>query len=108
MKKLIFGLLLLVSTNHAFAYSSTPITKIDRIFIYGEFVVMAVENGSGNAEGCSNGNFIAFDITTEAGRILYSAALTAFTTSGKTRFGIHGCYTWGGTIPIAYRVELLK
>ena len=108
MKKLIFGLLLLASTNYALAYSSTPITKIDRIFTYGEFAVLSLENGSGTAEGCSSGDFVTFNITTEAGRILYSAALTAFTTNAKVRFGIHECFSWGGTIPKAYRLEMLK
>ncbi len=108
MKKLIFVLLLLASTNYAFGYSSTPVTKINRIFTYGEFAVLALENSAGTAEGCSNNNFVTFDITTAGGRALYSATLTAFTTSAKVRFGIHGCFSWGGTIPKAYRLEMLK
>ena len=108
MKKLIFVLLVLTSTNYALAYSTTVITKIDRIFTYGEFAVLSLENSTGDDEGCSKNDFVTFDITTTGGRTLYSAALTAFTTSAKVRFGVHECFDWGGTIPKAYRLEMLK
>jgi len=108
MKKAVLGLLLAASTNYVLAGAvSSPITKIYRVFTYGNFAVLSIGNGP-NGSGCSNKNFIAFDTTTSGGKALYSSALTAFTTGAQVRFGTNGCVSWGGTVPKAYRIELLK
>lgn len=108
MKKILLALLFLATTNYATAAAVTsPITKISKVYTYGTYTVLAIQNSVAGS-GCSKGNFVAFDITTNAGKALYSSALTAFTTGMQVRFGSNGCVSWGGTIPKVYRLEMIK
>ena len=105
MKKVILGSLILGS--YALAWSTSPVTKISKLYTYPESVVLKIENAFVGS-GCSNGSYVAFDSTTSGGKALFSAALTAYTTGMKVRFGANDCITWGGTIPKIYRIEMIK
>ena len=108
MKKVLLALLFLATTNYATAGAVTsPITKISKIYTYGTYSVLAIQNAVVGS-GCTKGNFVAFNTTTTAGKALYSSSLTAFTTGTKVRFGSNGCVSWGGTIPKVYRLEMIK
>ena len=108
MKKLATIVVLLLSTQSLMAWSTSPITTIERIFTYEEFAVLAIANTTVATEGCADNNFVAFDTTTSGGKALYSSALTAFTTGGQVRFGHHTCVDWSGGVPKVYRIEMLK
>jgi len=109
MKKVLLALLFLATTNYATAGAvSSPITKINRIFTYGTSAVLSIENAVTSSSGCSQNKFVSINISTNAGKALYSSALTAFTTGTKVRFGSNGCVSWGGTIPKVYRLEMIK
>lgn len=107
MKKISLIALLLLATQSLMAWSTSPVTKINRIFTYDKFAVLAIANTTGSNEGCDK-KFVAFDTTTSGGKALYSAALTAFTVGGKIRFGINGCVNWSGGVAKVYRIELIK
>jgi hypothetical protein len=109
MKKLAFIALLIMATQQSLmAWSTSPVTKIDRLFTYQSYAVLAIANTTVDTENCANNNFVAFDITTDGGKALYAAALTAFTTGGKVRFGQHTCINWSGGVPRVYRIEMIK
>jgi len=108
MKKLTIIAIMLFATQSLMAWSTSPVTKIDRIFVYPEFVVLAIENNTVADEGCASTNFVAFSTIDSSGKSLYSAALTAHTTGGKVRFGHNGCLNWSGGVPEVYRIEMIK
>jgi len=105
MKKSLTAFLMLATTSYTMA-ATTPITKITRIITYNNVAILAISNKAGT--GCQNNDFIAVGTGSAAGRTLYSAALTAYTTGAKVRFGAAACYKWGSTVPYANRVELIK
>ena len=108
MKKLTIIAIMLFATQSLMAWSTSPVTKIDRLFVYPDFAALAIANTTVATEGCADNNFVAFDTTTVGGKALLSAALTAYTTGGKVRFGHHGCLDWSGGVPEVYRIEMIK
>jgi len=110
MKKIIIGLMILASTQFAFA-AATKVTKIKDIYVYADYIVMKMEAKHSSA-GCTRNaanEYLYLATNTDGGKKMYSAALSAYVAGKKVRFGFSGCSTWGaGTIPKAYGISLLK
>ena len=110
MKKLLIALSVLATTQIAMA-AATPITKIKDIYVYADYIVMKMENKHTNP-GCTKSTadeFLYLATNSEGGKKMYSAALSAYVSGKKVRFGFSTCSTWGAsTIPTAYGISLLK
>ena len=110
MKKILIALSVLASTQIAMA-AATPITKIKDIYVYSDYIVMKVENKHTNP-GCTKATadeYLYLATNTDGGKKMYSAALSAYVSGQKVRFGFSGCSAWGSTtIPKAYNVSILK
>ena len=114
MKKILIFVAIFVSSQLLQAennVTSTPITKINRIFAYTGLIVVEIANSTTNSDSCTHGSagtFLGLPTGTTYGKEIYSAIMTAYTTDGKVRFGHSGCTEWGGSIPKIFRIEMRK
>jgi hypothetical protein len=110
MKKLLTLAMILLGTQSAMAVETSQIGKVTRMFTYNTYTVLVLDGARASTAMCGNntGKYVAFPTSDSAGKALYSAALTAFTTGTKIRFGQDGCINWSGGVPKVYRIEMIK
>ena len=112
IKSLLLGLVALTAVGSATDVSN--VTKITKIYTYGEGAVIRLKNPTTNNSSCSyngSGEYLAIRFNTQQGKELYSAALSAFISSTNVKIGSSGCDDiWGKskTMNKVYRVELTK
>lgn len=108
MKKILTIGLIVALTTFTYAANYTGQTKITKVMTYPGVTVFSVD---ANTKGCtfSNKHYLILDTSTTDGRLVYTAVLTAFTSGAKVEIAYDGCRNWwGATLPIAYRIDLMK
>ena len=114
MKKIMVLLLVLGFTQTIIAKDVSPVTKIIKIYTYGDGAVIKIANPSSNKSHCkyeSAGEFLSVRFRDERSKILYTALLAAFVSGSKIRVASDGCDNiWGAdkSLNEIYRVELRK
>jgi hypothetical protein len=111
MKKLVFLFIIgLIGTLNA--SDITPVTKILKIYTYGDGAVIKVANPAENTEGCSydrSGEFLALRLDTEGKKAMYSSLLSALVASRDVVIAASDCDDiWGedNTMGSIYRVQI--
>ena len=110
MKKILIALSVLATTQIAMA-TATNITKIKDLYVYTNYIVLKMEakHSKGGCSKSTANEYLYLATNTDGGKKMYSAALSAYISGKKVRFGFSGCSAWGSTtIPKAYGISLLK
>lgn len=111
MKKLLLAIGLFGTVSIASA-AVTSITTIKTLYGYDNYIVVTFAKNHTNPDSCTGGHAedsVYVTTSTEAGKRMYAAVLSAQVSGSKVRMAYSGCASWGSTtIPKAYNITLIK